>query len=157
MKMNEKKMNMKKKNNKGFTLVELIIVMAIMAILIGAIVPQVLAYVNHARESKDLQLCNTVFTAVQTGLSSEENPSNFTQADLSTVMSSCSKIATLLGDDLDTSSEIIAKTESNRVVRSGTTGVWNVYVDYNSSTGHLEVYFAAAKNAAAGDRIRVSN
>ena len=48
---------MKKKNmnNKGFSLVELIIVIAIMAILIVVLAPQYLKYVEKSRNSTDLQ------------------------------------------------------------------------------------------------------
>lgn len=44
---------MKKMNNKGFSLVELIIVIAIMAILIVVLAPQYLRYVERARNSTD--------------------------------------------------------------------------------------------------------
>ena len=46
---------MKKMNNKGFSLVELIIVIAIMAILIVVLAPQYLKYVEKSRNSPDLQ------------------------------------------------------------------------------------------------------
>ena len=46
---------MKKMNNKGFSLVELIIVIAIMAILIVVLAPQYLKYVERSRNSTDLQ------------------------------------------------------------------------------------------------------
>lgn len=42
-------------NNKGFSLVELIIVIAIMAILIVVLAPQYLKYVEKSRNSTDLQ------------------------------------------------------------------------------------------------------
>jgi len=61
-----------KLNNKGFSLVELIIVMAIMAILVGAVTPQVIKYVEKSRETKDLQVLQTVFTAAQTAIMTDE-------------------------------------------------------------------------------------
>ena len=41
------------KNNKGFSLVELIIVVAIMAVLIGVLAPQYIKYVEKSRKSTD--------------------------------------------------------------------------------------------------------
>lgn len=46
---------MKKMNNKGFSLVELIIVIAIMAILVVVLAPQYLKYVEKSRISSDAQ------------------------------------------------------------------------------------------------------
>ena len=43
-----------KRDNKGFSLVELIIVIAIMAVLIGVMAPQYLRYVNNARVNTDI-------------------------------------------------------------------------------------------------------
>ena len=62
MKLMEK-MRQKKLGNKGFTLVELIIVIAIMAILLGIVGTQVVPYLNRAREAKDLQIINSFCTA----------------------------------------------------------------------------------------------
>ena len=56
---------MKKMNNKGFSLVELIIVIAIMAVLIGVLAPQFIKYVERSRESTDLQNVEEVKTAVE--------------------------------------------------------------------------------------------
>lgn len=41
------------RENKGFSLVELIIVVAIMAVLIGVLVPQYIKYVEKSKRSKD--------------------------------------------------------------------------------------------------------
>ena len=57
------------KNNKGFSLVELIIVIAIMAILVGVIAPQLIKYIEKSRQSADIQLCDTVKTAMTTAMS----------------------------------------------------------------------------------------
>ena len=52
-------------NNKGFSLVELIIVIAIMAILVVVLAPQYLKYVERARNSTDLQNARTIVNAIQ--------------------------------------------------------------------------------------------
>ena len=44
------------KSNKGFSLVELIIVIAIMAILVGVVGTQVIPYLENSRKAKDQQI-----------------------------------------------------------------------------------------------------
>lgn len=45
-------------NNRGFSLVELVIVIAIMAILVGLVGTQVIPYIDKARKAKDIQIVN---------------------------------------------------------------------------------------------------
>ena len=61
----EKEMKEKKMNNKGFSLVELIIVIAIMAILIVVLAPQYLKYVEKSRNSTDVSNATEIVTALQ--------------------------------------------------------------------------------------------
>ena len=53
-----------KKNNKGFSLVELIIVIAIMAVLIGVLAPQFIKYVEQGRRSTDITNAENIRTAI---------------------------------------------------------------------------------------------
>ena len=55
----------KKMNNKGFSLVELIIVIMIMAILVGVLTPQFVKYVEKTRESTDLQNIEEMKAAIE--------------------------------------------------------------------------------------------
>lgn len=59
-----------KKDNNGFSLVELIIVIAIMAILVGVVGTQVIPYINKSKESKDFQIISSYGTAAMTAYSS---------------------------------------------------------------------------------------
>ncbi len=55
----------KKLNNKGFSLVELIIVIAIMAVLVGVLAPQYIKYVEKSRRSADGATVSEIASAMQ--------------------------------------------------------------------------------------------
>ncbi|MDE6014457.1 MAG: type II secretion system GspH family protein [Acetatifactor sp.] len=63
---------MKKMNNKGFSLVELIIVIAIMAVLMGVLAPQLLKYVEDSRAQTDLSAMSEIENATKIALSIED-------------------------------------------------------------------------------------
>ena len=65
-------MRKNKVDNKGFSLVELIIVIAIIAILSAALAPQVMKYVNKSRKSVDDQNCKTLENIVNAAVASEK-------------------------------------------------------------------------------------
>lgn len=63
---------MKKTNNKGFSLVELIIVIAILAILAGAIAPALIRFIDKGRRSNDISTAKTISSAIETALGNEK-------------------------------------------------------------------------------------
>ncbi len=74
------KLNEKRKNNKGFTLVELIIVVAIIAVLAAVLAPQYIRYVERSRESNDLQVATNIMRATTAAVADPhvEAPANAT-------------------------------------------------------------------------------
>lgn len=62
----------KKRKDKGFSLVELIVVVAIMAVLIGVLVPTLVRNVEKSRLSKDKSALDEVKNAVEIALADEK-------------------------------------------------------------------------------------
>lgn len=58
----------KKMNNKGFSLVELIIVIAIMAVLIGVLAPQYIKFVAKSKVSTDITNAEELANAINVAL-----------------------------------------------------------------------------------------
>ncbi len=59
-----KLLNKKQKNNKGFSLVELIVVIAIMVVLVAVLAPVFTKYIESSRRSTDVQNANAIAEAV---------------------------------------------------------------------------------------------
>ena len=60
------------RRNKGFSLVELIIVIAIMAILAAAIAPAVIRYINKARQADDIAAADSLGSTLNAAITSNE-------------------------------------------------------------------------------------
>lgn len=128
------------KNNKGFSLVELIIVIAIMAILVGVMAPQLIKYIEKTNISSDTQLCDSVRTAIITAsldpdvakVAGAEFPdSTGASVNVSTSNSATSIAEEILGISL---SAVDGKLKSKTASQAGK----NVY--YVKSGNNVKVY-----------------
>ena len=85
-----------RKDNQGFSLVELIVVVLIMAIIAVALAPQVLKWVNNARISTDLNTMDSIKTAAQTALTNEDAYAEIRKGGLTIIVNN--KGATISGN-----------------------------------------------------------
>lgn len=71
-----KKMCEKKRNNKGFSLVELIVVILIMAVIAVALAPQVMKWVGRSKENTDKNNIGQIESAVNAGVADYMDKNN---------------------------------------------------------------------------------
>lgn len=92
------KLFQKKKNNKGFSLVELIVVVAIMAVLLGVLVPTLVRHIETSKQSKDLSGIAEIANSMEIALANEK----FSDLDVTITCASgtvtVTKDATTIGD-----------------------------------------------------------
>jgi type IV pilus assembly protein PilA len=123
----------KKMNNKGFSLVELIIVIAIMAVLVGVLAPQFIKYVESSRRSTDIQNAENIKTAILTDI-----------AD-GTITASITTATDFDGTTIKAST--IAASETPKVQGSvGSNKGANFKVTYSVTDGTCQVYAGADTN-----------
>lgn len=142
---------MKKMNNKGFSLVELIIVIAIMAILIVVLAPQYLKYVERTRNSTDLQNATEIVTALQVYASDPDatvapaaGSITITQSD-QTLDPTAFLGAALQDAGLLDASNVLHTRRQSRTEWQDYTIAWTV------SDGNLDFTYSAASEATTGE------
>lgn len=138
---------LRENEEKGFSLVELIIVMAIMAILVGIVASQVLPYMDKSRQSKDQQQLSSVCTNLVSAVAqSGKNLANVTNANISTLdgnstpLSGDSDWKTVGANFSDLNGGAITSKGLNGKLGSKKGKDQDVMFDYNSSNGEIKVY-----------------
>lgn len=88
-------------NNKGFSLVELIVVIAIMAVLIGVLSPQYLRYVEKSRLQKDNSAIAEIANTIKIAMADETINAAVDDGTTVTLENAASSNASVTFDDED--------------------------------------------------------
>lgn len=134
-----KRFKKEKKNNKGFSLVELIVVIAIMAVLVGVLAPTLIGNIEKSRESKDLQNLDSIRQAVVTAMADEKVYSEAVAASGAAVATGAAgSNLTFSGDYTSLASEFatIITGDTKMTSKAGTSGTLEIKV---SESGAVEV------------------
>ena len=89
----------RKKDNNGFTLVELVIVVAILAILVGILAPQYTKYVERSRKSADAANLDNLVTAVKVSAADQVYAAMIPASDSKNVVITITKDGTTITYD----------------------------------------------------------
>lgn len=119
-----------KKNQKGFTLVELIVVLVILAILAAILVPALLGYIDRAKGSQLLLNGKSVLTAAQAEASNCYGIANSTQTIDDFFGATNSKYIQSIKETADTpvgSGAIFTMKADKAVASKGNHDAWTVY------------------------------
>lgn len=141
-----------KMNNKGFSLVELIIVIAIMAILIVVLAPQYLRYVERSRNSTDLQSATEIVTAIQIYAADPQAGTPFTGGNDFTVTVPQTGGANITGSDAASATAALTDTglaTADITCRSRT--AWDTYIIAGTvnNDGSITFTYSSTLNGSA--------
>jgi prepilin-type N-terminal cleavage/methylation domain-containing protein len=155
-------------DKKGFSLVELIIVMAIMAILVGVVASQVIPYMEKSRQSKDQQQLSEICTALVSAIAQSpvevgsipsvsmggitNSTGNLTGATVST------NIGDNLADLLSTGAvagnlDSVQKSFTDKFKSSAYKHAGSIYVSYSGGTTKVFVFSGTSSEPSAGSKL----
>ena len=129
----------KKMNNKGFSLVELIIVVAIMAVLMVVLAPQLLKYVEKTRLQKDNSAISEIANAIEIACADEAvlNGTTFPVEIPATRALGANQVITFSGTDklIDELKEAIGDSVTmSSTTYKGAAGLLKIHVTNTSGT-----------------------
>lgn len=153
---------LRENEEKGFSLVELIIVMAIMAILVGVVASQVIPYMEKSRQSKDQQQLSSLCTDIVSAISqADTDPGDIAATELNNAGNSAGSWGKVL-EGLRSADGTTDKSLAD--IESGVTGKLKsklagtspkIYVKRDD--GVVTVFVADSTGASVGGKLEVKS
>lgn len=137
-----------KSTKRGFTLVELIVVLVILAVLAAMLVPALTGYIKRAQQEKDYQMAATVLTAAQAAATYQQTLK--TQDNPITLNSKCRSgdkgetVADLVGDASGKLTSCSFDVNADGLITNGTVVIGDYTYTY---TANADEMWSAAKTA----------
>lgn len=129
-----------KSSKKGFTLVELIVVLVILAVLAAMLVPALTGYIKRARQEKDYQMAASVLTAAQAAATYQyattTGAATFTIDD-QTDSGNGTTVADLIGDASGKVENISFTADANGVITKGSVDINGYTYTYDATDDDL--------------------
>ena len=127
-----------KSTKKGFTLVELIVVLVILAVLAAMLVPALTGYIKRARQEKDYQMAATVLTAAQSAATyqySKGNPAEgkTLKIDETTDAGNSTDVEALIGDASGKIEEVNFKANDKGIIEDGYVKIGDYYYSWTAT------------------------
>ena len=141
------------KNNKGFSLVELIVVIAIMAVLVGVLAPQLIKYVEKSRQATDIQNCDSIATTLKTYFADKEGLKGTVTATVSTgsdVACAVPKGSTATAQTATDAGTALSDAGLTGTRLKGSQWYGDITITYNCETGQI-TYNAQSDNYTTGN------
>jgi len=135
-----------KSTKRGFTLVELIVVLVILAVLAAMLVPALTGYIQRARQEKNYQMAATVQTAAQAAATYQFSLKEADRDETIDGESSCGNGVTvndLIGDASGKVSNIAFEVEDG-IVKSGSVDIDGYTYTYDPTA--VEIWTATEAN-----------
>lgn len=143
-------------NNKGFSLVELIVVIAIMAVLMGVLAPTLIGNIEKSRETKDLQALDSVYQAVTHAVSSEAGAKQAANEEIENI-----ELGELMAnnDDWKTIAEDVREELGDAApsLSAGCNADSEIYVTVNPTTKKVYVKISEESDSAANEAERTKD
>ena len=149
-----------KNKKRGFTLVELIVVLVILAILAALLIPALTGYIDKAKKDQVIAETRMLHEAVQTEMSELYGSSNWKLNSATTLANSTGKVIgnNPNGYDLKANYDKIAKLSEVPCLQKGGSGQFLVLINskaqihaiiYHSDRGYLGLYFSDTNQYSA--------